>query len=97
VPIAAWHGFHVGGVTSYYQAGRDPAHARLSAGFVLLAHTLRAAIDEGAREYRFGRGAEDFKYRFTDDDPGLESVVLARTARGRAAVALARTAQKMRR
>jgi CelD/BcsL family acetyltransferase involved in cellulose biosynthesis len=94
-PIAAWHGFHVGGVTNYYQAGRDPAHAKLSAGFVLLAHTLRVAIEEGATEYRFGRGAEAFKYRFTDGDPGLESVVLRRGVRGRTAVALARAARRV--
>jgi CelD/BcsL family acetyltransferase involved in cellulose biosynthesis len=91
-PVAAWHGFHVGTVTSYYQAGRDPAYERLSLGFVLLAHSLRAAIDEGATEYRFGRGAEEFKYRFTPHDPGLDTVLLARGASGRGAVAAARAA-----
>lgn len=77
-PVAAWHGFHVGSVTSYYQAGRDPAVERLSVGFVLMAHTVRAAIAEGATQYRFGRGDEAFKFRFTDEDPGLRTVVVAR-------------------
>ena len=95
-PVAVWHGFHVGRVTSYYQAGRDPS-VRLSAGIVLLAHTIRAAMAEGATEYRFGRGGESFKYRFTADDPGLVSVAVAKGAFGRGALAsarLARLAQK---
>lgn len=81
-PVAAWHGFHVDGVTNYYQAGRDPAHDRLSVGFVLLAHTIERAIAEGAREYRFGRGAEPFKFRFTDADSGLDTVALTRGTAG---------------
>lgn len=97
LPVAAWHGFQVGPVASYYQAGRDPGCGRLSVGFVLLAHSLRAAIEEGASEYRFGRGAEEFKYRFTDLDPGLESVVVTGTPVGRAAVVTARTARGARR
>jgi hypothetical protein len=41
---------------------------------VLLAHTIRAAFDDGVREYRFGRGQDPYKYRFTGQDPGLETV-----------------------
>ena len=92
-PAAAWLGFHVGDVGSYYQAGRDPTYERLSVGFVLLAHTLRAAMAEGATEYRFGRGAEEFKYRFTRDDPGLETVTLARGRAGEATLTAARAAR----
>jgi CelD/BcsL family acetyltransferase involved in cellulose biosynthesis len=95
-PVAAWHGFHVGGVTSYYQAGRDPGYDKLSAGFVLLAHTLRAAIEEGATEYRFGRGAEAFKFRFTDEDPGLDSVALARGIPGQVTLGAALAYRQMR-
>jgi CelD/BcsL family acetyltransferase involved in cellulose biosynthesis len=96
-PVAAWHGFQVGDIASYYQAGRDPAFEQLSVGFVLLAHTLRAAIEDGATEYRMGRGDEAFKYRFTADDPGLESVVLARGYVGRAAIGCGRVVQHVRR
>ncbi|MGH3134032.1 MAG: GNAT family N-acetyltransferase [Gaiellaceae bacterium] len=85
-PVAAWHGFQVGAVTSYYQAGRDPAYERLSVGFVLLAHTIRSALEEGATEYRFGRGAEEFKFRFTHEDPRLETVALAQGIAGRLAL-----------
>jgi CelD/BcsL family acetyltransferase involved in cellulose biosynthesis len=96
-PAAAWHGFQVGAVASYYQAGRDPAFDRLSVGFVLMAHTIRSAIAEGANEYRFGRGDEAFKSRFTEYDPGLETVALTRSAVGDLLLAGARIARVARR
>jgi CelD/BcsL family acetyltransferase involved in cellulose biosynthesis len=96
-PVAAWHGFRVGAVTSYYQAGRDPAFDGDAVGFVLLAHTIREAMREGTREYRFGRGAEPFKLRFADADHGLETMVLARSNRGRAAITAAGLVRPLRR
>jgi CelD/BcsL family acetyltransferase involved in cellulose biosynthesis len=95
-PIAAWQGFQVGSVCSYYQAGRDPALDRLSVGFILMAHSIRSAIAEGASEYRFGRGDEAFKFRFTGDNPGLETVVLTRGLVGATASAVARFARVVR-
>jgi CelD/BcsL family acetyltransferase involved in cellulose biosynthesis len=86
-PVAAWYGFRLGGVESYYQAGRDPAWDHVSVGFVLLAHTVRSAIEDGMHEYRFLRGGEGYKDRFTDDAGALETFVLARGLRGRAAAA----------
>jgi CelD/BcsL family acetyltransferase involved in cellulose biosynthesis len=73
-PAAAWYGLRFGGVEHYYQSGRDPAFDSLSAAFVLLAHTIRSAFDDGVSEYRFGRGQDPYKYRFTDQDPGLETI-----------------------
>jgi CelD/BcsL family acetyltransferase involved in cellulose biosynthesis len=84
-PAAAWYGFRFGHVESYYQAGRDLARRDASVGFVLLAHTIREAARDGMREYRFLRGGEPFKSRFADADPGLETVVVTRGARGRLA------------
>jgi CelD/BcsL family acetyltransferase involved in cellulose biosynthesis len=89
-PVAVWHGFHVGRIVSYYQAGRDPAFEREAVGAILLAHTVREAMADGAAEYRFGRGDEAFKYRFADEDVGLDTVVLAANARGRVARRIAR-------
>jgi peptidoglycan/xylan/chitin deacetylase (PgdA/CDA1 family)/CelD/BcsL family acetyltransferase involved in cellulose biosynthesis len=77
-PAAAWYGLRLGGVEHYYQSGRDPAFDNLSAAFVLLAHTIRSAFEDGVREYRFGRGQDPYKYRFTDQDPGLETVASTR-------------------
>jgi CelD/BcsL family acetyltransferase involved in cellulose biosynthesis len=88
-PAAAWYGFRFAGVESYYQAGRDPAFRDESVGFVLLAHSIREAAEEGAVEYRLLRGAESFKLRFADADPGVETFAPARGVAGRAARAAA--------
>ena len=37
-------------------------------------------------EYRLLRGGEEYKGRFASEDPGLETVALARGPRGRVAV-----------
>ena len=85
--VAAWYGLRFGGVDSYYQAGRDPAWAHASVGFVLLVHSIRQALEDGMGEYRFLRGDEGFKYRFATKDPGLETVGLSGTIAGAAALA----------
>jgi dTDP-4-amino-4,6-dideoxygalactose transaminase/CelD/BcsL family acetyltransferase involved in cellulose biosynthesis len=84
--VAAWHGFRFGSVESYYQAGRDPQWEGPSVGFVLLAHSIRAAADDGMREYRFLRGEQGFKYRFANADPGVETIGVARGPVGHAAL-----------
>ena len=85
--VASWYGFRFGGAESYYQAGRDPSWEHRSVGFVLLAHTIRAALRDGAHEYRFLRGGEEYKGRFTQEDPGVQTLAWSRGARGRALVA----------
>lgn len=85
--IAAWYGFRFGGTEWYYQAGRHPEWAGSSVGFVLLAHTIREAFEDGMREYRLLLGGEPYKDRFATDDPGLETLALAGTRAGRAAQA----------
>lgn len=85
-PRAAWLGFRFAGAESYYQGGRDPAWQAASVGFVLLVHTIREALVDGMREYRFLRGGESYKHRFADSDPGLETIALGRGLLGRAAL-----------
>jgi CelD/BcsL family acetyltransferase involved in cellulose biosynthesis len=94
-PAAAWLGYRFAGAEFYYQAGRDPAFDKHSVSFVLLAHTIRAALEDGAHEYRFLRGDEPYKYRFATADPGLESIVFARGAAARAALAVLRLLRRM--
>ena len=91
-PAAAWLGFRFGGAEWYYQAGRDPALEREAVGFVLMAHTVREALNDGVGEYRLLLGGEAYKDRFATADPGLDTVVWARGARGRGARAAARAA-----
>jgi CelD/BcsL family acetyltransferase involved in cellulose biosynthesis len=89
-PGAAWLGFRFGGAEWYYQAGRDPALEREAVGFVLMAHTIREALNDGVSEYRLLLGGEAYKDRFATADPGLETIAWARGLRGRAARAAAR-------
>jgi CelD/BcsL family acetyltransferase involved in cellulose biosynthesis len=89
-PVAAWQGFRFAGAELFYQSGRDPACDRLSVGLVLLAHTIRAAIEDGVGEYKLLRGGEGYKDRFATEDPGLETAAVARGPAARAAVAAAR-------
>jgi CelD/BcsL family acetyltransferase involved in cellulose biosynthesis len=91
-PAAAWYGLRFANIEWYYQAGRDPALEDRSVGFVLLVHSIREALEGGVREYRFGRGHEPFKYRFADDDPGLETITLTRGVAARATLSAARSA-----
>jgi CelD/BcsL family acetyltransferase involved in cellulose biosynthesis len=88
-PAAAWYGFRYAGVESFYQTGRDPELERWSLGFVLLNHTIREAVGDGMDEYRFLRGGESYKARYTDVDRTLQTVAHGRTPVGRLAVASA--------
>jgi CelD/BcsL family acetyltransferase involved in cellulose biosynthesis len=88
-PVAALYGFRFADSELYYQSGRDPAWDRYAVGFVLLTHAVRAALEEGALEYRLLRGGEPYKKRFADYDPGLASLVLARGPARRAVVRFA--------
>lgn len=93
-PAAAWYGFRYAQRESYYQSGRDPQRQADSVGFVLLAHTIREAAQDGMLEYRFLRGGEAYKDRFADGDAPVETVLLARSAAGRLAGRLAIEAQR---
>lgn len=66
-PAAALLTFYFGESALYYQAGWDPdsALAALSPGVVLMASSIRDAIDGGLKYYEFLRGDEDYKSRWT--------------------------------
>jgi CelD/BcsL family acetyltransferase involved in cellulose biosynthesis len=94
-PRAAWYGFRFAQMDWYYQSGRDPEWERESVGFVLMSHTIRQAFDDGMTEYRLLRGGEEYKGRFASDDPGLETLAVPRSLRGRGAIAAAAAARSM--
>ena len=85
-PAAAWYGYRFEGIETYYQAGRRLGHDDTSLGVILLAHTIREALADGVEEYRLGPGGSSYKYRFTDDDPGLQAVAVAGSRLGRVAL-----------
>jgi CelD/BcsL family acetyltransferase involved in cellulose biosynthesis len=93
--VAAWYGWRFAGSEWYYQAGRDPRFDELSLGFVLLAHTVREACNDGADAYRFLDGAESYKWRFADEDLCAESRVFASGAWGRTGAATIAAATRL--
>jgi CelD/BcsL family acetyltransferase involved in cellulose biosynthesis len=95
-PVAAWHCFNYHGTQTYYQSGRDPAWDKSSVGLLLLCHAVAEAFRQGTYDHRFGRGAEWYKYRLARDDAGLETIGLAATFRGRAALAAAPSFRRFR-
>ncbi len=60
--IAVQYNLAAKGRVFAYQSGFDPAWARTSPGAVLLAHSIREAVSEGAKEFDFLRHPEEFKY-----------------------------------
>jgi CelD/BcsL family acetyltransferase involved in cellulose biosynthesis len=63
-PIGAIYAMALGRTCYYYQAGFDPAHGSISPGTLLVAETIRRAIDEGKTEFDFMRGDEPYKRRW---------------------------------
>jgi CelD/BcsL family acetyltransferase involved in cellulose biosynthesis len=63
-PIGAIYAMRLGETAFYYQAGFDPSKGAVSPGTLLVAHTIRRAIDEGAKHFDFMRGDEPYKRRW---------------------------------
>ena len=94
-PVAAYYGFRFGATEWAYQSGRDPAWDGRGVGQVLLAHSIRAALQDGVESFRFGVGDEPYKSRFASEDPGLRTLAVGRPAVQSAAAAAARVARRL--
>jgi len=70
--------YRFAGVDYAYQIARNQEFDRFSVGFLTINHALRTALEDGMREFRFLRGGESYKSRFTTTDRGLETLALAR-------------------
>jgi CelD/BcsL family acetyltransferase involved in cellulose biosynthesis len=73
---ASWYGWSLGSRWSYYQAGFDPSFGSYSIGTLVLAETVRRAIEEGAAEYDLLLGGESFKSRFANGERAASQVAL---------------------
>ena len=73
---AVMYGFSCAGCFYFYQHGYDEAYASHSTGLVLMALTIRAAIDEGAREFDLLWGTESYKSLWARSERPLERVEL---------------------
>jgi CelD/BcsL family acetyltransferase involved in cellulose biosynthesis len=79
-PVAARLEWLFGTRLASYYTGFDPKLDREGVGFVLVAHTLRAAIEEGAREYNMLLGSEQWKTRFATGELPVTTVALVPSA-----------------
>ena len=62
--IAVMYALHARGCAYCYLCGFDPEFGALSPGTLILGHSVRQAVREGAREVDFLRGQERFKYHW---------------------------------
>jgi CelD/BcsL family acetyltransferase involved in cellulose biosynthesis len=76
-PVAALYGWRIGHRYCFFNAGWDPAWTQASVGLVLLSHTIRSAIEEGAQEYSFLLGDEAYKSRFSTGQCTVQTVAIA--------------------
>ena len=76
-PVAAQCSWHCNGRHATYLPAFDPAFSKHSVGLLLLAHALRAAIEEGAEEIDLGKGGQPYKWRFASAGRPVKSVVIA--------------------
>jgi CelD/BcsL family acetyltransferase involved in cellulose biosynthesis len=92
-PAAAEYGFRFDGAECFYQSGRAAGFERDSLGMAMLANAIRSGVEDGFREFGFGRGHEWYKYRFATEDHGLESLCLVRGRTATAALAVVQAAR----
>ena len=64
--IATLYGFQYRDTFYHYQGGFDPDWGDYSPGYLLLVHAMENAIGDGAREFDFLRGPEDYKLDWAD-------------------------------
>jgi CelD/BcsL family acetyltransferase involved in cellulose biosynthesis len=62
--IGAIYAMTLGSTCYFYQAGFDPGKGAISPGTLLVASTIRRAIEEGKRTFDFLRGDEPYKMRW---------------------------------
>lgn len=66
--IATYLNFDYDQCVMVYNSGLSLAHGQFSPGIVLLAHTIRHAVEHGFKEFDFLRGNEEYKYRMGGKD-----------------------------
>jgi CelD/BcsL family acetyltransferase involved in cellulose biosynthesis len=64
-PVAGVYGFLYRRVFYFYQSGFDPAYSKNSVGLAAIGLSIKSAIAEGALEYDFLHGGEEYKSRWS--------------------------------
>ncbi|HEX7795636.1 MAG TPA: GNAT family N-acetyltransferase [Vicinamibacterales bacterium] len=73
---AVMYGFHYGRRFYFYQHGFDDRYKAQSLGLVLMGLTIRAVIDEGAREFDMLWGVEPYKFLWAREVSALQRIEL---------------------
>lgn len=68
---AVMYGFAYNGRFYFYQHGFDPRYDAFSAGLVLMALTIRAALEDGAIEFDMLYGTEQYKWLWAREERAL--------------------------
>ncbi len=76
LPVAIMYGFAHGGRFYFYQHGFDAGYQQHSVGLVLMSLTIRAALDEGLREFDMLWGVEPYKFLWTSERRPLHRIDL---------------------
>ena len=74
--VAVMYGFLYNGTFSFYQHGFDDRYQQHSIGLVLMALSIRAAIEEGAGEFDMLWGLEPYKFLWARDTRELRNIDL---------------------
>lgn len=95
-PIGALYAMTTGKQVFYYQAGFAPTEGSISPGSLLVAHTVRRAIEEGRTRFDFLRGDEPYKRRWKAQHEFADRrAVIPLNGRGRAGAAWIEQAAKV--
>jgi CelD/BcsL family acetyltransferase involved in cellulose biosynthesis len=74
--VAVMYGFHYGERFYFYQHGFDDAYKAQSVGLVLMALSIRAAIEEGGAEFDMLWGIESYKFLWAPESRVLQRIEL---------------------
>jgi CelD/BcsL family acetyltransferase involved in cellulose biosynthesis/dTDP-4-amino-4,6-dideoxygalactose transaminase len=75
-PAAVMYGLSDEGRFSFYQHGFDDRYERQSIGLVLMAYSIRAALEEGAHTFDMLWGTEPYKWLWTREANQLQQIHL---------------------
>ena len=87
--------FHWHGTANYYQLGWNPAGPVKSAGVILMAASIKQAIDEGLARYDFLRGDEAYKAKWTAQASEQTTLVIGCRMPARATIIAERIKNKV--
>jgi CelD/BcsL family acetyltransferase involved in cellulose biosynthesis len=76
-PVAAQYAFRYRNKVFHYQTGLDPEYEKFSVGQISTGYLIEEAIRQGATEYDFLRGEEDYKEHWAKDKKEIFAVTVA--------------------